>query len=330
MSEYKEIHGQTIQTVSSNPTNQFSGQIWYNKTTGKITMLGFSSTGSWATGPNMGNGQYTGASAGTQTSAIAFGGGQSTTTESYNGSSWTNLGASHNNPGVNNTDGTGTETSALLVAGGGYPYGTNATFEYDGSSWTSGGNLGMAGYGVGALGSQTAALAMGGKNWFMPQYRGAKAEEYDGTSWTFTSSPVSSTGGDMSTARFKMGTAGTQTAGLIFAGWDENYNKTNVTEEYNGTSWTSGGTYGTPAQALASFGTQTAAIGAGGETSNTYSYDGSSWTAETSLSISRTGNSGTGTTSAGLSIGGNAAPAQYRATEEWNGGGAAVVSLDAS
>lgn len=331
MSEYKEIHGQSIQAVSSNPTNQFSGQIWYNKTTGKINMLGFSSTGTWATGANMGNGRYTGATAGTQTAAIAFGGGISVNTESYDGSTWTNLPSSHNNPAMIQTDGTGTETSALLVAGGGYPEGYSDVLEYNGSSWTSGGNLGLAGYGVGALGTQTAALAMGGKNWFFDQYRRVRTEHYDGTSWT--------QGGDMSTARLKMGTAGTETAGLIFAGGDTNYpyTKTNVTEEYNGTSWTSGGTYGTPAMGMASFGTQTAAIGAGGGTypasggtSNSYSYDGSSWTAGGSLSSSREGNSGDGSTSAGFSIGGNPATGDSLRTEEWNGAGPVVLSLDAS
>ena len=327
MSDYKEIHGQTVQVVSSNPSNTFSGQIWYNNTTKKITILGYSSTGSWASGGTMNNGQANGSSAGTLTAGLAFGGGMSTTTESYDGTSWTNLASAHNNPGAQNTGGVGTQTSALLVAGGGWPNGTNAVYEYDGSSWTSGGNLGTAGYYIGAHGTQTAALASGGRSNMAPAEffgRNTKCEEYDGSSWTAA--------GALSNGRFIHGAAGTQTAGLAFAGNDDNYTAINSTEHYDGSSWTAGGNYGEVKVNHAGFGTQTAAVGAGGGpsiNSATYTYDGSTWSADTSMPSGRSNISGSGTSSAGFVIGGNSNPAAVD-NDEWSGAGEAVVTLDAS
>jgi hypothetical protein len=43
---------------------------------------------------------------------------------------------------------------------------------------------------------------------------------------------------DLNTARFELGGAGTQTAGLAFAG-DTPGSRSSATEEYNGATWTS-------------------------------------------------------------------------------------------
>jgi hypothetical protein len=61
-----------------------------------------------------------------------------------------------------------------------------ATEEYNGTTWTAGGNLNTARQLMGGAGIQTAALAFGGAP--TPTTLGA-TEEYDGTSWT--TSPAS-------------------------------------------------------------------------------------------------------------------------------------------
>jgi hypothetical protein len=58
---------------------------------------------------------------------------------------------------------------------------------------------------------------------------------------------------------------------------------TAATEEYDGTSWTAGGSLGTARYQLGGAGIQTAALGFGGystvTTGATEEYDGSTWTA---------------------------------------------------
>jgi hypothetical protein len=57
--------------------------------------------------------------------------------------------------------GAGIQTAALAF--GGYSTAaTAATEEYDGSTWTTGGNLGTARYQLAGAGTQTSALAFGG------------------------------------------------------------------------------------------------------------------------------------------------------------------------
>ena len=83
------------------------------------------------------------------------------------------------------------------------------TEEYDGTSWTNGGNLGtgrMRGA-TGAISTQTAGLFFGGRT--PPGTLYANVEEYDGSSWT--------DGGAMPGTRDGPGGAGTQTAGLAFS-----------------------------------------------------------------------------------------------------------------
>ena len=45
--------------------------------------------------------------------------------------------------------------------------------------------------------------------------------------------------GNLNTARTSLAGAGTQNAGLSFGGYDSSYS--NITEEFNGSSWSSGG-----------------------------------------------------------------------------------------
>jgi hypothetical protein len=183
-------------------------------------------------------------------------------------------------------------------------------------SWSSGGNLNSArAYSWGA-GTLTAGIVHGG-------YLGAPGstgatELYDGSSWTEVN--------DLNTARHQGAGAGsgTQTAALQIVGYSSSLaNDTTLVEEFDGSTWTAGGTYpGSPAHANSGSGTQTAALSFGSNafTPATNEYNGSTWTSGGTMSIGRSGGSGLGLQTATLSVGGLiSGPSQTAATEEYNG-----------
>ena len=217
--------------------------------------------------------------------------------------------------------GCGTQTAGLSMAGfGGSPlaYGVN-TFEYNGTTWSVGGNLNTARGVAGGFGLQTAAAVCGG-------WTGSadlnSTEEYDGTSW--------SAGGNLNNARRELGATGIQSAGLCMGGFDsvltEEYNGsswtnggnlatdryTTAVEEYNGTSWTGGGAMAVARHYLGGCGTQTAALSFAGyegitpadNSSVTEEYDGTAWSGAGSVSLARTQLSGFGSQGAALAMGG--------------------------
>ena len=121
MATYKEISGTNIEVVSSDPANPVVGQVWYNTTTGTVKGASVSTVGSWSTGGSLNTPRTQVSGAGTSnTSALAFGGeapGSPPTavTESYNGSSWTEV--NDLNSAKQLAAGTGTQTSALSIGG---------------------------------------------------------------------------------------------------------------------------------------------------------------------------------------------------------------------
>ena len=70
--------------------------------------------------------------------------------------------------------------------------------------------------------------------------------------------------GALSTGRRYLAGAGTQTAGLAIGGYTGQPAGVNNTEEFGGSSWTTGGTLSPTTWASAGTGTQTAALKAGG------------------------------------------------------------------
>ena len=125
-------------------------------------------------------------------------------------------------------------------------------------------------------------------------------------------------GGSLGTARRILGRAGTVPAGLAVGGVGPPGSTSNLTEEYNGTSWTGTGNMATGLYGFASDGTQTAAYaaaGADGAQSGSQEYNGSSWTAGNSINSGRRYPVGTGTQTAGLIFGGVGSSA----TETYNG-----------
>ena len=195
--------------------------------------------------------------------------------------------------------GAGTQTANVIFAGAA-PGMSNITGEYDGTNWTTSGVYGASSYALAGFGIQTAAIGIGGMTG-----PGAVPTpfEYDGSTWTATPG----TG----TSAAALAGAGTTAAGVKMGGSTIPFaNVTNSSEEWNGSSWTaSPGNLNTARAYLSGFGTQTAALGAGGykpaHATEVETYDGSTWTAAPALPASRLSGAGSGTQAAAFYYGGN-------------------------
>lgn len=318
MTDYAGIFGGRVDYVSSDPSNPFLGQVWYNSTSATLKYQGVTTTASWASGGNLGTGRYAPGGAGTQTAGLAFGGGPvpvgGTATEKYDGTSW-----STNPTGLNtgraSLIGVGTQTAAL-AAGGFTTVATNVTEKFNGTSWTSNPTgLNTTRYELGGSGIQTSGLAFGG-------YTGAAystaTETFNGTSWS--TSP-----GNLNTARSQISGNGTQTASLAYSGSSPGPNS--ATESWNGTSWTNVNSLNTSRRAGGSSvsAPQTSSVFFGGVTAPptaatgaTETWNGTSWTTSTSLSSARRDVGGLGTQLLALAFGATTA-GLTNATEEWSG-----------
>ena len=147
-----------------------------------------------------------------------------------------------------------------------------------------------------------------------------------------------SSGGATSAARYGMGGAGTQTAGLVFGGSPT----TASTEEYNGSSWTGGGNLNYARFSLAGAGTQTSALAMTGRgpswsTTLTEKYNGSSWTASAASPTALNQTTSTGTQTAALLWGGVPSPGASGTTgtsefdgSSWTTGGSLPSNQESS
>ena len=104
------------------------------------------------------------------------------------------------------------------------------------------------------------------------------------------------------------------------------YNSTSATVKYfavQSAAWATGGALNTARGYITGCGTQTAALGIGGESPKTAveEYNGTSWTAKTAKSNSNYIGAACGTTSAALFFGGATTPpfSPSNLTEEYNG-----------
>jgi hypothetical protein len=273
----------------------------------------------FASGGNTVNARRNAGCMGTQTAGLyagGFGPPYLNYSEEYNGTSWTE----GNNTTIArecSTSGFGTQTAGAIAGGGApdnitSPYGgySNSTDEYNGTSWSEGGNMNSHRLGMATCGTQTAGFGAGGYQGAnhpeSPPPNTAKCEQYDGTSWTEVA--------DLNTARSSMGHFGTQTASIACRG------SSNPTESWDGSSWTNisaspivfnGGNHGG--------GTQTAGITYGPRTYNaTELWDGTTWVTSAKYSTSRGGNCA-GDASDGLLVGGYTGTANSNATEEFTG-----------
>ena len=134
MTDYKAIHGKTVQSLAADPDSAaYEGQIWFNTTSSDYKTI-TKVAGAWATGGNLNSGRKNPGSAGTQTANLVYGGDQPATdiTESYNGSTWTEV--ADLNTGRRCNPGLGTQTTAIQA--GGSPPTVAIVESFDGSSWT--------------------------------------------------------------------------------------------------------------------------------------------------------------------------------------------------
>ena len=186
--------------------------------------------------------------------------------------------------------GGGTPTAAWYATGRAASLGpgySSATEEYDGSSWTAGGDIAdTTTQSTGSCGTLTAGLKFGGQ---LPNAaKSSEIESYDGSSWTALAADLSDDTGGTSGS-------GTQTASLYTRG-----RPSTVNEEYNGTSWSSANTISTTGRSGTNAGTQTAGLYIGGEIPpGPYAllvdeYDGTNWTAGGNLVIPQGASSNSG------------------------------------
>jgi hypothetical protein len=133
------------------------------------------------------------------------------------------------------------------------------------------------------------------------------------------------TANPMGTGRNQLKGFGTQTAAVAASGNIPPV--TNVTEEYDGTSWSPSGSMNTTRYrgATASNAPQTAGVYFGGNTppptasADVEEYNGSTWTSVTSMPAGKDGAAGAGTQTAGLAAGGRTPPGMQTTTFEYDG-----------
>jgi hypothetical protein len=260
----------------------------FNKSATVIT------AGAWASGGAYPTGTFSAKMVGDKNAALGFAGYNTiTTTNEYDGSSWTNVPSLPAGGGFG-LGFAGTQTAGLAWHGYSGTFGSGGfnpttAYEYNGSSWTSGGATPFQGRDSTGFGIQTAAIGAGGYTKTPAQpptgvgVRTSNTISYDGTSWTNVNA--------MNTAIELLGGAGTQTAGLTFGG--QNPPSLNLTEEWDGSSWTSGGTLNDGRRNLGGFGTQTAGYAVGGRnpgasgSTSTELYDGTAWVTQARLATGR-------------------------------------------
>ena len=213
--------------------------------------------------------------------------------------------------------------SSLFFGGDNVPMGAgnpqlNTTEEYNGTSWSGGGNVGNNVSGTTGAGTQTAMIGATGYATGSPwQTAGAayiaNAFEYDGSSWTnVTAVPTTGVG---------LNSFGTQTASVFGGGakggspGPEASNRSATYFEYNGTSWTAGGTSNSVhGRTQAAAGVLTAGVvfggisGPGARGDTLESYNGTTWTEESSGLIAAHGMGGFGTQTSFVFAGGAAYP----------------------
>jgi hypothetical protein len=264
---------------------------------------------------------------GTSTQAVSGGGGtpsNTTATEEFNFSSsiitagaW----ASGANYPITVQDAAGAGPITANVTWGGYdgPAYTAATNEYNGSAWTSSGNMNTARavYQTG-IGTQTAAIGTSG---YVPgggPSGSTSTESYDGSTWTNVNS--------LNTSRYNASATGIQTSGIITGG--RNPGVLSSTEEWDGTSWTAGGSTPVSSQGKAMSGqSNTDVILIGVNTPSAYLtllYNGTSWSDTGHNLLDFKGNvaggSQQGTTSAAIIGGGvDNSPAIVSTSYQYNG-----------
>ena len=208
MTTYKDKHGIKVQAVSSDPSNPIEGQVWFNTTTNNLKYKAPQGAGSWASGGNLNSGRRSGTAFGLQTASIYAGGrfapgpGRTAIVESYNGSSWTEVG---DMPEVlDHLASAGIQSAGIVF--GGIPETAN-TKTWNDSAWTEVANLNTARSNLGGAGIQASALAFGGEGGPSNTTIG-NTESWNGSAWSEVS--------DLNTIRENGGDAGSSNSNALY------------------------------------------------------------------------------------------------------------------
>jgi hypothetical protein len=125
-------------------------------------------------------------------------------------------------------------------------------------------------------------------------------------------------GGSLGTARYRQASSGTLTAGLAFGGTQPPETNSTITDEYDGSSWTTVASLGTAITNHAAGGTQTSSIGFGGSPNQAQAYNGTTWSNTPSLATPRRNLGGAGaSSSSALAFGGGPGNPVVSTTEEF-------------
>ena len=225
---------------------------------------------SWTELNNLHTGTKLNATNGTYTAAIAAGGLRAPTpatnsakTESWDGTNWTEV--ADINSARYGLGGAGTQTASVIFGGAYFPTPSSSPPAYraltelwNGSGWTEVGDLNVARHYLGACGTSTAALCIGGSVDF------DDVEQWNGSAWTEIT--------DLNTGRSVNGAAGTTPSAVTFGGYTPSPAAyVGLTEVWNGSSWTEVGdmSSGRGEFADAKGGTSGSTLAAGGESPRT-------------------------------------------------------------
>jgi len=271
MATYKGIKGVKVVTKATDPTaSEAAGTVWYNSTSPTALKYSIQGAGAWASAPAINTGRANQQSAGTSTSAVIAGGEQP-----------------------------GTFSSQICE-------------EYNGTAWSEVNNLTDARYNVGSgtMGTQVAALAVGGNDYPVSY---PPVESYDGTSWTEGPSLVKN--------RSMLACCGIQTAALAMGSDTPNSTAGNLSEEWSGVAWAEGNNLTNSRYQNPGAGTQTAALVVGDYNAvDVEAYDGTSWAAVNSINTGRYSAGATGVQTSAIVFGGaNPVTPRSALTEKYDG-----------
>ena len=182
-------------------------------------------------------------------------------------------------------------------------------------AWSSVNNLNTARYAGGGAGITTAALYASGTS---PPGDAPQTETFNGTNWTEVNDVNNNRNG------LENQGVGTQSAAMIFGGYDDAGNAVVDTEQWNGTNWTEvndlntgryniGSSNAAPSTSMIVFG------GGPPNTGATEQWNGTNWTETNDMNTARNALSGAGVYASALGFGGNPSGSVVGLTEEWNG-----------
>lgn len=193
-------------------------------------------------------------------------------------------------------------TNTAALAGG-------AGSSYNGTVWSASTSYLVAMRSGASAGTATAGIGMGG---LTAAVTSGSSYTYDGTSFTTISS---------ATAKYDSAGAGVQNSAIIFGG---NVSGT-LTQLWNGSAWSTGGSLSLARQYVVGLGSSTDALAAGGLSgslqSSTEKYNGTSWSASTAFpwTLYAAYRNGLSTTACGISLGYQQASALQNRSYTFNG-----------